>query len=776
MSASKKILLLLAAFGLILSPGIAVAVSGLDVHSIDNTTDGKAREGACAVCHNVSATAATRGWGRSITDCTTGWFNQKITVLCWTCHSSTGIANDMTDNAMNVAAHKWVVAGDVAASNNPSARETANIQATNLPYVAGTNLECTSCHNVHNNASEPFLMKGSIEATCAACHPNRIGARAVHAENIADNVSTHPVGINFDNTVGGTTAPARIKSLANANGGFKHPLRKASDNSWNLGGKLDNGANGNFTCQTCHSVHQNTGNEDLLEIYNGHTNAEDNNALCEGCHYGGQAGQFVGVNGDDHPLDRNSGRWGFYPTGVAMPSDWTGRFDTASVFWDNGAYDTPKCGSCHDTHGGISGKSLLRWPIPAAANGEWCFSCHTDSQVIPAKHHSTTQTDDPSGGFTSSVSCAGCHGATVSSWGAEWSAHNGFGQFAVGPDLADGSSADNAATFYGAAANTRTFERLCESCHNPVNPTNFPRAIAGRFDNTNVILPNSHGNPTGALTHLSSDFTAGVFIQDTNRTANTYLRIRASGTDNSWDTGGLNMSKYSNYGTGTPQNPQTPVNGAYMICESCHNLLTNAGSGTGVQSGWKQNLLLYSYMDDGYGTPGSYTSLGASSAPVAASRTSQPAVLDGFCRGCHSSTLLTSTQLGSLPANDCATYVHYPAAHTMVGFQYAAGYTPYGRSTATIRTAAGACPDNTTADASIAPGVFSYPAANTVNCDSCHRPHNAENLSTNGMAWNNTNAPNLRHWILEPGSVQTDNLAKTEACAQCHNTNIMCAY
>ena len=46
----------------------------------------------------------------------------------------------------------------------------------------------------------------------------------------------------------------------------------------------------------------------------------------------------------------------------------------------------------------------------------------------------------------------------------------------------------------------------------------------------------------------------------------------------------------------------------------------------------------------------------------------------------------------------------------------------------------------------------------------------------NSVTWNSTNRNTVAKYILEDGSVATDNMAKSQACDQCHDTSIQCGY
>jgi hypothetical protein len=518
------VLLLVAGFlaGIALTPFHA-ALAGLGAHDRSGVSGSVGQlEGACAECHNVSATAATRGWGSGLTTTTTGWYAQPITKLCYTCHASGGPGHDVTTTAMNSANH--FNRGDHApptpnaADNN--AYDNAVMTTSGLPYVTTGTLACTSCHNVHQDTLRPFLNRAHYGANsiCDDCHPGRRSS-TVGASNTQGTpaYSTHPVEITLDN--GATTAASTILTTIDNVLATTIP----GDNTWALGGHIFDTATGNpvargtsgarMDCSTCHAVHGafggTSGIEDLVAIdQQPAANTAVASFLCEGCHNSVRLGGQVGAAGTDHPLDGYKGRTTFYPWGVALPSAWTAAsvVSGASVFYDNAGVLSPRCSSCHDAHGGKPTKSILRHNVVTAGDGqptggEWCWSCHSVSHVVPTLHHSNTSTDNAT--FTSSITCAGCHGAPGTPQ-EQWRAHNGFGDFVVAPDArgVDTGVTDANLNFYNTSANTGTFQNLCEYCHIVSNPTTF---VAAR-NFTSVQFPASHGNRGGTATHLTSQY------------------------------------------------------------------------------------------------------------------------------------------------------------------------------------------------------------------------------------------------------------------------------
>jgi hypothetical protein len=172
--------------------------------------------------------------------------------------------------------------------------------------------------------------------------------------------------------------------------------------------------------------------------------------------------------------------------------------------------------------------------------------------------------------------------------------------------------------------------------------------------------------------------------------------------------------------------------------------LLGTGAPARLTGGWVTNLLLEPYEDN---SPG----VGIESPDTFAGPT-----LSGLCRGCH-----YSTAEGADP-----TFVHNPSAHTGVDYIYPEEFTPYGRITVGVMTTPNepipeSCPEVSSADRLGAPGRFSYPAPNQLDCDSCHRPHGAHDASEDD---------GIRR-ILEFTGAKAHG---TLPCFDCHDTDKQC--
>jgi hypothetical protein len=687
---------------------------------------------------------------------------------------------------------------------------------TTLPYTnAGGQLECTSCHNVHVETWRPFNQRNGYQAMCEECHAGRNGtaapavSRAMAPTGAGRTYSTHPTGVAMDGVAtnrtidDATTMHANMAKEVNAIGAFDYRIGGHLDGITLTGGGAV--ADGTINCQTCHAVHGPQGVpelatglpglDELVAVDNNTTAApaEQGSGLCEGCHggfwRGDQVGAVTGAIYEDHPMDN---RDALYATASGtLPTSWSGPVATgdrgAQPFVpDAGAGNAgqPACSSCHDTHGGIEDSMILRGPseggtlLPADVWGpwvdntfydDWCFSCHKPGDIIPDNHHSvinnmnTAAQDNitnPGGGseFNSQLTCGDCHGGNTTG---NWTAHNGFWDFPV--------------------AITSTDSAFCEECHyygDPTIPEDVAQGVAGfpkqvfAVDGAGRIstLPASHGTIRNVGSLLEAN--PGVTSHQTG--------IQADSDDG---TNPPNINWAPTFSSGGVAQWGAGAAATYdlePLCESCHNILTNGDGGGAVApgntiAGWRANLLLEPYEDDDVGDTGSEVGPTGTSHDfyddAGALGTGNTGV--DFCRACHQG-------VGAVPVD----FVHNPSAHTQdyTSYFYApqAGLptAPYGRATTTILTdVAPACPERTTADMAGAPNGLSYPGdiatTNSINCDSCHRPHNADANSWDGgddVAQPTSAVRGNRFLILE---ITTDNWGTT-ICLECHDTDIQC--
>lgn len=270
------------------------------------------------------------------------------------------------------------------------------------PAVAAeTELECTSCHDIHSNTYAPFL-----RAPLGAASPGTGGlCDRCHPERATNNLTGPPDGnhpVDFEVTRRGAAMRA---------GGGRHPRRitiqkyGAADGtgtvsvfdvpdpppaelnstavSWSMGGHLFSGPDKAMTawsggdggqqmgCFTCHSAHRtNVKGETALTVIATADPKDGWNPLCTGCHGdavtrdGDAADWNVGMTAFGHPAGRLSGRdeQGYYTTSVGefrfritVPTYEPNRQD-ANRFGERGQI---MCTTCHKVHLGAPGTMAL---------------------------------------------------------------------------------------------------------------------------------------------------------------------------------------------------------------------------------------------------------------------------------------------------------------------------------------------------------------------------------------------------------------------------------
>jgi len=357
-------ILLFVAIATVLAVGSASAASIVgsahDMTSMDTTL------GTCSACHIPHKTAGTkRLWAKAMGNETD---SGTVGNLCTACHGVsggyTGTCSEASKAAYYVlpAASRAVMAHRLASNWATSSTGTdANDELSTLsglPYLTigspdpedtagGTNLiQCTSCHNVHDNANRPFLRR-DIRDLCVTCHKGRAGGGTADAGSDTANLQTdwnyttnaginnygsHPVGSNVNKSISaraetitftvewfnffegdGAGAGGLVNGSDPTDGSGRWNLGRHAATGTSLGGvpgpATDAGKIGGVVCVSCHAVHgyqddanalytyagnmrpvnnllgieQSGGTIGVMEVYNGNTDPA--NFLCESCHH-----------------------------------------------------------------------------------------------------------------------------------------------------------------------------------------------------------------------------------------------------------------------------------------------------------------------------------------------------------------------------------------------------------------------------------------------------------------------------------------------------------
>ncbi len=527
-------------------------------------------------------------------------------------------------------------------------------------------------------------------------------------------------------------------------------------------------------CMTCHAVHNPAVDAGgayqglwLLAVANSGQAGDGKADLCETCHgqalTGGRwetrAGGVATTStfGMDHPIDGTISAqaistfitsWSAGTTPFASTSRLRSERVPSGVsqVWPTGNFGgSPAiiCTSCHSAH--HAGTRLRR------VNGDttdWCKSCHPS--VSPLGHHSHMDNDN-----NSVLKCGDCHADAATYTGLNPSitgnglAHNGFVFYNLGGDntgasfITPGEPLTNLAT-----TNPVSNPGGCSECHvDAQSLITYPSGIK-----PGVLAP-----PVNRLGDVKDDpYVVSHFMGtfDTNAKG-VGINVKTGYWNNNTMLPAHNGKRrdFSKFGNPTGVGPNGT---SYQIgCESCHSILGNIGRATsgpilaGISSGWENNLLLQNYQDDSYYGEGqaSNPATGVNSGNTIpwATQANAQTVGSGLCVGCHNQSdtdpadatpyNVGATGNGAVPDNVVQNpKVTPPNMHPMTGWSISkaqdAGRTPYTLVTqdseGTYANGAGRPPQTGgSTGGGVGEGAVSYPAADQMDCDSCHRPHNA---------------------------------------------------
>jgi len=590
-----------------------------DVATTDNTYNALrnlADFGTCSACHIPHGAGADKLFPSAGPTVTGGYFGP----LCGSCHDSNvvglgGLPNlNINTTVFAANAHGLRVADITAIGSDYDVAGGVLTKYLNLadsPRATPVNeIECLSCHDVHNqNSRRPFLYV-TIESLCQECHTNRTIAAAANT-GYANAMGNHPSGPLFTgdllaasgvadgaNSVFPVGLSARLTTITDtgANGSTW------TDGVWNSGGHLEGGGVG---CVTCHAVHfdENDATPDNGTFYLGFV--DDGmpgvaNLFCEECHQGALT----------IPADLGGGnaatRWNPGATQYSHPNDAVGAvfLQSANVPGlplgliaptssrvGTGA-STLVCTSCHGVHRADAtgpetqpnSPNLLAFGANTLTGAQVaasiCTACHGATFPAGFNHHPVGNTVyATSGNTTGNVSCSGgdlasglgtCHGGT----GSGGAAHN------------RASSINVVDTNYSA---------MCVKCHT-VNPSTYTTSTPY--------------TASGTSSHFVGDAATGGLFAARSTTSGAGIRYAGSAVSTSPASTWSGSTLPSKWG----------ANATTIICESCHTLKAGA-----LQSGDGATRMLVEVSGSAIVTTNSDSTV------AAADYTTAPYI----CTGCH---------------------------------------------------------------------------------------------------------------------------------------------
>ena len=667
--------------------------------------------------------------------------------LCYYCHGNGGGAAlplALQEFVMNLASEK----GELSHGRDAVMIPGADLMDTTLPYGGDDPFQCTTCHNVHDDTNKPFL-QDDINVLCSRCHQNRqfVGGSEQSVRGDwgstyygVNNPGSHPMGDDIFDDYDAPGSPDSPVDLTAATV-FNMTYDSGAPGTHNLGGHLTNGdaapaAGNGITCVTCHAVHGVQDDtihplgswpiENLLTIqqptvggafggsvYNG--NGDPRNALCEGCH--GTAAIAAAT------IDPSTGA-GYVGSEKVNPGVeiYTHPVDDLGAAADAGVTGFPADWPTGSTPG-----------TNVSPDGPICESCHTPHPNANEAERDTII--DPSGSpilrATISNLCAECHAGGA---GGHHPANVPMGALSD-PAVENGDGTLNCDDCHGGAP---------QNAHNWTGPGAFrldpdwePNSTGGVIYSDNgqadeVIDPRfvddsskecedchlSAGvNPAPYAHHATGGETeyaeyqdtgdASHYLGDTNPAALNYA------TGNVPDGTIFNATTDNWPGGGWSRFDSSGTNVDHITCESCHELQSSKNvAGTA--------LLLHSYIE------------GDPSAGVGA-------YASELCEGCH----------GADPGGKM---------HPLTG---------------DIVDSTGFPLDSTSNDPPAAnppTGNATYPAgtgADSMNCDSCHQPHDSDTNSGTYILEDNINGT-------APGNMRggaIPDLDYMTFCKDCHTNH-----
>lgn len=386
-----------------------IAVAGVENTHHDMRLYGlSGAESVCSYCHIPHKAESEKGL-----------FSRKgehafelgeVGAFCYTCHDGTVIPTaivEAPDGTLGWEAlarsHGYAVK---AIENKTNGLESiAAVQASGLLEVDSdsgqypSRLECTTCHDPHNNANPPFL-KVPLGDLCTMCHSGSDGkgkGRYGSINDVGAANGPHPIGMQIkwegiDRARLEQNEPEM--SFREPDPRLVVPVLNSVELSdpkkhWSTGGHLvdfsDKGDSGKVGCSTCHSAH--SVQENLL-IIQPNSEANISEPLCSACHGKEGSSQNPGGTPFYHPaLDES-----------VLP------YETSTIPKRNLDIDIPPeypisnegalfCSTCHRAHQGRGGAKALR--DNTQGKKYICDVCHKPQEDVSAAnaHHMTTWND-----------------------------------------------------------------------------------------------------------------------------------------------------------------------------------------------------------------------------------------------------------------------------------------------------------------------------------------------------------------------------------------------
>lgn len=408
------------------------------------TPASKTSDQKCAYCHSITlAPLADPGIGSVGVFCAVVCHNGRVPTAAidgpgLMDPASATLAGTVGNSGLNVLVNSHgLTKADLDGVNYGGLDQGSDITATSWPHAGEANMQCTTCHAVHDGDNPPFLNAplgtgSNATAFCSRCHTGARAAAATVAgryQSIA-GMGAHPteftVDTDDDGVFGeegptlGLPAGSKLGRAISFKSEILNRVAKStasvaafnatSDDAWVTGGHLVNNtvvrmpiaaasavASTTMGCYSCHSAHQDQDNVLLLGSTNAAHVGGASSVLCIGCHGTGAANTAIwnaGITNYGHPANEgaaapyvhdhashaavnhaNLPASGTFPIDVVDPLEPALAGVTALQIGANGEI---LCNTCHDVHGGVIGQMAIRDITGAMvdATDRICFGCH----------------------------------------------------------------------------------------------------------------------------------------------------------------------------------------------------------------------------------------------------------------------------------------------------------------------------------------------------------------------------------------------------------------
>lgn len=412
---------------------------------------GKVGNFCVQVCH-LTGTGIETGGRSEVVPTSPGNYSQALGVF--TMANNGGGPGNIDTNILVAHGFTPTVLDGLAAA--PGTVEKDAVAATGWPYTtAGSDMQCTSCHAVHDATNPPFLnaklaaagATAQADNFCARCHalPGRVqdftaagnhptefewDPAAAALRTVAKTGDAATIQNRREILVGAAITNLNVKDATLADDAPVNALN-ATTAIWDMGGHVINPATGlpqsgragtnaeNVGCYSCHMVHQ---SNTVASPYG--TALLVGNQLsdvCHGCHTSEPGTSTYGHPIDEDPQLNEALGW---PALTMSP----GYIAINATFYKNTAVNpkgenSPWCVTCHDVHEAATGRMAIRvidTKAAYAATDSVCEQCHSTgatnwaNPTVANAHHPGSTTLDytaaANGGFPATISWATADG------------------------------------------------------------------------------------------------------------------------------------------------------------------------------------------------------------------------------------------------------------------------------------------------------------------------------------------------------------------------------